>query len=341
MKKNNLIILLLSLLHLLCDLICGYKVVGILANDFYHYSIYIFIIYNGIAFCLQPVMGLLIDKYNIYKISQVLSVVFLTLGLIIPSWLFSSIFLGLGNQIFHIIGGKICTNINSEKSAHLGVFVSLGAIGLAIGSNYFIYKWISLVSALLYFALSIVVILIYNYKPISKTKEVQIKNNNKLLIPIFLLVITVFIRSFLGKIIHFDFSLNTTLIMLIAVFSSLGKMLGGFIRDILGSLKTITICMIIAIFLLIFGSKIEALMLTSMLLINISMPITLYELNKVLPNKEGLSFGILAGVLFPGVAIGLLYQFEPISYIIIIIISSLLSIYSIYFVTRKWKRDTL
>ena len=61
-------------------------------------------------------------------------------------------------------------------------------------------------------------------------------------------------------------------------------------------------------------------MIIGTICINISMPITLFELNKINPNHEGLNFGLLAAVLFPGVALGIIYPYETISYIVLIIL---------------------
>ena len=65
--------------------------------------------------------------------------------------------------------------------------------------------------------------------------------------------------------------------------------------------------------------------------------LTKFELNKINPNHEGLNFGLLAASLFPGVAIGLIYQYEVISYTILVILSVVLSIYGIYYTTRLEK----
>jgi hypothetical protein len=60
----------------------------------------------------------------------------------------------------------------------------------------------------------------------------------------------------------------------------------------------------------------------------------LFELNKTNPGHEGLNFGLLAAALFPGVALGIIYKYDAISYIVLVIISMLLSIYGIYYVKR-------
>ena len=92
--------------------------------------------------------------------------------------------------------------------------------------------------------------------------------------------------------------------------------------------------MTLATFLLLFFAKSKPLMMLGLVMINISMPITLFELNRLLPGKEGFNFGLLAGILFPGVVIGILYQLNVVSYVIVVLISSLLAILSMYYIKR-------
>lgn len=335
-KKSFIVVLALSIMHLLCDFICGYRVVGVLGHKYIEYTLHIFIIYNSLAFIFQPIIGLIIDKYFLGKSIIIFSILCLLLGIIVNNWLISIIFLGIGNQIFHVIGGKICTNINSSKASHLGVFVSLGAVGLALGSNFYELNIIVYLALLLYLILSILVISnIKNYEQINL--EVQHRPISKVVLGTSLLVIVVFIRSFLGKIIHFDFEMTLTLVVLFPCFGALGKLIGGFIRDKFGSLITVIISMSLCCIILIFFSNSIILMLIGMILINISMPISLYELNKLNQGHEGFNFGILAAVLFPGVFLGIIYPYDNITYIIMVIISSLLTIFSIYMV-RKWRK---
>lgn len=335
--KNKLNIAVLSVLHLLCDLICGYKVIGILANDFYEYGLYIFVIYNTLAFCFQPLIGLYVDRYHQEKYVLGASLVFLALGLFINSWWISSIFLGVGNQIFHVAGGKVCTNISTQKSSHLGVFVSLGAIGLAIGGNLYQYQFIPYLAIGLYLILVIAsIILTDTVLNIDSSTKVgnPLLGKKQVIISVLFLLLAVFIRSFLGKIIHYEFTMNLKLLLLLPSAAALGKFIGGFIRDRFGSFYTVLVSMSLAAIILIAFSQSPILMMIGLIMINISMPITLFELNKLLPGKEGFNFGILAGILFPGVVIGLLYQYQAISYIIVVLIASILAILSMYYIKK-------
>lgn len=340
-SKSRWIIIVLSILHLLCDLICGYKVVGILSKEYYDYGLYLFILYNTIAFCFQPFIGLFIDKYKIEKITLLFSFVFLLLGIILPTWWLSAIFLGLGNQVFHVTGGKICTNISSQKASHLGVFVSLGAIGLAIGSYLYQYVCLIYISVGLSFLLTI---LCYGLVITSPNREEK-KENEKNILNIqdkkykiwglTLMCLAVFIRSFLGKIVHSDFEMTFILLLVFPLMATLGKAMGGFIRDRIGSLPTIVISMILSTtFFLFLDFSIIGISI-GILLMNMSMPITLYELNQLFPNHEGFNFGLLAAILFPGVVVGMLYPYHRLSYSILLVLSCFLTIISIDYVQKK------
>jgi MFS family permease len=334
--KNKINIAFLSFLHLLCDLICGYKIIGVLAINFYDYGLYIFILYNSLAFCFQPLAGIFVDRYHKEKILLIVSFVLLALGLFINPWLLSAIFLGIGNQFFHIAGGKICANISTEKSSHLGVFVSLGAIGLAIGGNLYYYRFIPYLALGLYLVFTIVCFFTVDGYALKELRErSKFISKKEIILSVLFLLFAVFIRSYLGKIIHYDFRINLGLLLLLPAAAALGKFLGGFIRDRFGSFFTVLFSMALASILLIFFDHSIVLMMLGLLMINISMPITLYELNRLLPGKEGFNFGIIAGILFPGFVIGMLYEYSQFTYIIVVTLSSALAILSMYYIKRR------
>lgn len=287
---------------------------------------------------MQPLAGILIDKFHKEKLMLIVSIIFIILGAILNHLILSCVFLGLANQLFHVAGGKICTNFSTNKAWHLGLFVSLGAIGLMLGSNFKNTTILLIIPIILYIILIIVVCLLYKENLNKEIKPIanEIKMSKKIFAVMFIVVV-VFIRSFVGKIIHYDFEMNITFIVLLGIASAFGKFIGGLLKDIFGSLKVIFVSLVLCGIILLLLDHIFILMLIGTILINISMPITLFELNKINPGHEGLNFGLLAASLFPGVAIGLIYQYEVISYTILVILSVVLSIYGIYYTTRLEK----
>lgn len=332
--KNQCIIYILSILHFLCDLVCVFKVMQGLSNIYIFDHTLIFILYNGVAFLMQPLAGILIDKFHKEKPLLLATVLFIILGAALNNLILSCVFLGLANQLFHVAGGKICTNFSTNKAWHLGLFVSLGAIGLMLGSNFSNDTFLFIIPIILYSLLIIIVCLLYKEEKNKEIKPIanEIKMSKKIFAVMFIVVV-VFIRSFVGKIIHYDFEMNITFIVLLGIASAFGKFIGGLLKDIFGSLKVIFVSLVLCGIILLLLDHIFILMLIGTILINISMPITLFELNKINPNHEGLNFGLLAASLFPGVAIGLIYQYEVISYTILVILSVVLSIYGIYYTT--------
>ena len=178
--------------------------------------------------------------------------------------------------------------------------------------------------------------LLYKERNLEEVKPNNIPVTKKVFAVIFL-VLVVFIRSFVGKIIYYDFDITLTLIVILAIASAFGKFIGGVLKDLFGSFKVIFVSLALCGIILILSDNVVLLMILATILINISMPITLFELNKLNPNHEGLNFGLLAAVLFPGVALGLIYPYEIISYIILVVVSMVLSIYGIYYVIRLEK----
>jgi FSR family fosmidomycin resistance protein-like MFS transporter len=310
----------------------------VLSNLYIFDHTLIFILYNGVAFLMQPLAGILIDKFHKEKLMLIVSIIFIILGAILNHLILSCVFLGLANQLFHVAGGKICTNFSTNKAWHLGLFVSLGAIGLMLGSNFSNDTFLFIIPIILYSLLIIIVCLLYKEEKNKEIKPItnEIKISKKIFAVIFLIVV-VFIRSFVGKIIHYGFEMNITFIVLLGIASAFGKFIGGILKDLFGSLKVIFLSLVLCGIILLFLDNISVLMLIGTILINISMPITLFELNKINPNHEGLNFGLLAASLFPGVAIGLIYQYEVISYTILVILSVVHSIYGIYYTTRLEK----
>ena len=238
--------------------------------------------------------------------------------------------------MFHVAGGKMCTNFSKSKATHLGLFVSLGAIGLMLGSNFYNRHFLLIIPLIMYFILIIVVCILYKedkfeYRIIKQQNKITL---SKKIFAVIFLVTVVFIRSFVGKIIHCDFDITITYIVLLGISSAFGKFIGGILKDLFGSMKVIFISLSLCGLILLFLDNVFILMLIGTILINISMPITLFELNKINPNHEGFNFGLLAAALFPGVALGLIYEYEVISYVILVVVAITLSIFAIYYVKR-------
>ena len=160
--------LLCTLMHLLVDGLCAcclYMAVG--AFDFSAFA-GIFITYNVLAFLRQPLTGVAADyavkKSNLLALTAVaalsVAVFMASVATLFPmprkAILFCvAISLGVGDSLFHVLDGKRVALHTHNYIRALGVFVSTGAMGLAIGMVF--ASWMLLYVLLVAIALTTVV----------------------------------------------------------------------------------------------------------------------------------------------------------------------------------------
>jgi hypothetical protein len=209
--------------------------------------------------------------------------------------------LGMGNSLFHVWGGKQTAIRTKNDIRALGVFVSTGAFGLAIGGVF--ASWL-----LLYvFLLSICVLAImalfffpekaHTYADDSAPFTGDWKSVG-LIIPFIMLIVAG--RSFAGEAFTTGITKDPAILLLLGATAMFGKMAGGWLVKGMGMWKAVLL-MVVGAILCFIGKDIHiAVMLTGLFLVNCTMPVTLYWANAVLKGYEGLAFGLLAAALMPG-----------------------------------------
>lgn len=314
-----------TLMHFLVDGLCLCCIYLLTSPFNLPHLAAIFITYNLLAFLSQPLTGWMADRirhkhWMLLGAVMLLVVAVLVTPLVMSSGCESTMFavaalLGIGNSLFHVWGGKqVVLQVGNDIRA-LGVFVSTGAFGLAVAIVF--CSWM-----LLYIFLIALIILATAYVMTDKSESqehIQRKEPSTLtaqpspnpahrstLNPqrtSFVIAIAAFVmfRSYLGK----EFSLGAAntdaMILLVGFVTMLGKMAGGWISRWMGVVKALTIILIVVLVCMLtqrFSPVLPA--LAGLFMINCTMPITLYLANSVLPEREGLAFGILAAALMPG-----------------------------------------
>ena len=287
-----------------------------------------YVTYNVLAFLTQPLTGWWADWMRQRHWMLLGSVLLLTLGVaacqlstineqfIMPT----AVLLGIGNSLFHVWGGKqVAVNTGNDIRA-LGVFVSTGAFGLAVGGV--LASW----SLLYVFLLSICILAIQTLQAqtlpspslqggssISINEKTSEQGNHPLPVGrvrggsvvrggsiILLIMLIVAGRSFIGEAFTTGITKNAMLILLLGATSMAGKMAGGWLAKSMGIWKALLL-MVVGTILCFLGKDLYiAVMLTGLFLINCTMPVTLYWANTLLKGYEGLAFGLLAAALIPG-----------------------------------------
>ena len=137
-RKISLVIY--TILHLLTDGICAHAVVNYLYANNSNSTIIIFFLYNFIALCTQPILGLIVDKFQkkeiIYESLAAISIILVIIGSFLTNnWIISTMMMGFGNGLLYVVGGKETVHRSNNKLLPLSLYVSFGAMGVFLGTN--------------------------------------------------------------------------------------------------------------------------------------------------------------------------------------------------------------
>lgn len=305
MKKLLSFTAVYGITHLLVDAICvgtvlSLQVMNQLDNKT---SGCLIVLYNLIAFGIQPILGYLCDHYQRSKTFAVLGILLTICSLLLmQSPLIVVIMLGIGNALYHIGGGIISLNTTPNKATAPGLFVAPGAIGVFVATiiSGNLTALIAIVISLMVCMLAILLVKFENHG-IYDTEEPFIDNKGILIIMALLLVIS--IRSLVGGAIVFDWQITMTMKLAALAMVVAGKALGGLLADRFGFLKTGVGGLVIAAPLLTWGMDHWVLGLLGLLFFNLTMPITLTVLANTFKKYKGFAFGLTTSALVAGYSI--------------------------------------
>ena len=307
MKREIVLTGIGAVMHFLVDSLCicclylllpSYEGVGFVE---------VFLTYNILAFMTQPLTGLWVDRMRNRHWALLLSIVLLTLAVGIASFLPSPsyllpLLLGFGNSLFHVWGGKQTVALMGNDIRALGVFVSTGAFGLAVG---FVYcSWMLLYLMLIALCLLAV---FASQDSLEKTNSDYSDYSENSEYPLFviwlsvaLLMAVVMFRSNVGQDFSSAIAKTPTLILVIGGVAMLGKMAGGWLAKGLGIIPSMVVVLLVILIALLFRQSGLAVLLVGIFAINCTMAVTLWLANVVLKGREGPAFGLLAAALIPG-----------------------------------------
>ena len=281
----------------------------------------IFITYNILAFLTQPITGHISDRMRQQHWTLLAGILFLTMGVATASvtlhsghptsilgMLPTAILLGLGNSFFHTWGGRQVAMKTHNDIKALGLFVSTGAFGLAIGAVF--CSWPLLYSFLIALCVLAATYLAIDFKVdsnIGKRRDDCSDKSDELhfgkmtaTLAIIILMLLVMLRSWVGEDFSTTIEKSDMLIIAIGAITMLGKMAGGWLCQWLGIVRAMVIVLVTVLVCLLFRENHHVLAMAGLFAINCTMPVTLYLANEVLKWHEGLAFGLLAAALMPG-----------------------------------------
>ena len=318
-----------ALMHFLVDglcLCCMYLMMPIVQAS---HILGIFLTYNVLAFLTQPLTGLAADHMKRPHWMLLMSGTLLTLAVLLAAiartiecpgaWSMTvavvATLLGIGNSLFHAWGGRQTAVRTGNDIRALGVFVSTGAMGLAVGMMF--CSWGLLHGFVLALWLLAIVYVMLDERT-GKTSQASFMTGSGVqtwnvgierLLPITALGIVlsmvvlmafVGLRSFVGESFASGITKSRGIILMLGFVAMMGKMAGGWVARRLGLWKALGSVLVVALACLFLRETGWTAVLLGIFAMNCTMPMTLYLANTVLRGREGLAFGLLAAALIPG-----------------------------------------
>ena len=263
------------------------------------------LLYNFCAFALQMTFGILVDRLNRNALIAAIGCILVaaSYGL----WHFPivvAVIAGVGNSLFHVGGGVDVMNLSLGKSGMLGVFVSPGALGLYFGTmlSRGVTGYMPLMAVAAIVAATSILITkktVPECYVSNSSFSVEPQADRRAIIALVLLFVVVILRSYFGLAMVFPWKQEGFFALILVIGVVLGKTAGGFLRDKIGAVPASILSLGIAAALFCFsGNPISG--ITAVFLFNMTMPITLWAMARILPGAKGFSFGLLTFALFLG-----------------------------------------
>lgn len=289
----------------------------------------IIVLYDLLAFGTQPLTGRWVDHGGTRPYGLTLAIVLLLGGALISSLPASASIviavagaslLGMGNSFFHVYGGRFVAVASRHDIRAMGVFVSTGAVGLAVGIGFNSQMLLAV------FVLALLILSALHLHMADRQKaaaglptcaEAEQASHPSQPFVLFLylscLMLVVSGRACIGESVpslrHSIPSMSPPVTMvMVSILVMVGKAAGGFLSKWWGVRNVFIVSLLLSGLFFLMCPWHNGFVVITLLLINLSMPCTLYLATKALPGREGWAFGLLAMALLPGFLIGNLFK---------------------------------
>jgi MFS transporter, FSR family, fosmidomycin resistance protein len=296
----------LGIVHLLVDAVCVTSVLRASNQDAMIASAMVFVLaYDILAFAGQVPLGWLVDRFNLRRGTALLGILLTAAGFLVGHRAGYAVVLlaGLGNALFHLGAGAMVLAGAHDKAAPAGVFVAPGALGLGLGlllGRRFVTVpiWPSLIAL----AAAVAIVLLVS-TPVDTAEPSAAKSQlrpSAILGIATLLCLSVAVRSLVGTV-GCD-ACDKTLFLGIALPCAgfAGKFVGGFLADRFGWIVLSMVALLASAPLLAFSTGDLWLALPGLVLFQMTMPVTLTAMFRLMPARPALGFGLLCLALIAG-----------------------------------------
>ncbi|MBE9127208.1 MULTISPECIES: MFS transporter [unclassified Coleofasciculus] len=298
----------LGLAHGIADAAAGFLLGTLPQSLSLEQSGLLILLYNGLAFGYQPLVGMVTDKIKRPRLAVLMGLLVLSLALFSVNWQlqFAVILAGMGSAAFHVGGGAIAVWATPKSTLGAGLFAAPGVVGLAVGGalGFAGYEGTGLLVSLLLIVMGAIALMPLPKLPYRQSsdpdsvQELAVEDRD-------LLVLVVLSAIALTSLVwtSFDFMLrgNTSVLIAMAVAAAVGKILGGSLATRWGWRLWTVGTLTLSTLLLALGGHHLLTLLPAMALLQSSIPVTLAATAHLMPEQPATGAGFALGL---AIAIG-------------------------------------
>ena len=328
---------LLGIAHGASDAVAGFLVMQALMLNVEGGGLLI-LLYNGLAFGLQPVAGFALDRFNSPRRGAALALLLSAVGLII-TWFdlrIGIICAGIGSAFFHAGAGGTAITSTPKRATGPGLFAAFGVVGLAIGSQLaFYFSTVTILGFVI--VLTVLAALIWFYQVDQPQAELgSAMTASGVEIFIVAIVIAVALRSFVWVTAKSGIDDYTQPALWLALSAGLGKLLGGIFADRFGWRRWMVAALVLSMPFLAFKENGFLLLLLGVFFLQSVTPLSIAAVGQMLPSSPALAASLVLGL---GVILGgvptVLFQITELTGLVIFVPVLLLSIILYWFPLSK------
>jgi FSR family fosmidomycin resistance protein-like MFS transporter len=265
--------------------------------------------YDLLAFAGQAPLGWLTDRFGLRRGAALAGLLLTASALLAGSDAGMAVVLiaGAGNALFHVGAGAMGLAGARGRAAPAGVFVAPGALGLGIGlllgrTFLTVPLWPGL------FALAAAMVAVLRVarpapEPASTTAPSPhcLRVSHRVILGVaILLALSVAVRSLVGTVGCDGCPRGLFLMVALPVAAFAGKLSGGFLADQFGWIDLSMVALLASAPLLAFSGGDLWLALPGVLMFQMTMPVTLAAMMRLLPARPAFGFGLLCVALVAG-----------------------------------------
>jgi MFS transporter, FSR family, fosmidomycin resistance protein len=294
--------LLLGLAHGVSDAAAGLLVMQVIMLDIAPQGAMLILLYNGLAFGLQPLAGLLLDWLKQPRRGAAIGLVLTAAG-IVTSWkslILGIVLAGFGSMFLHSGSGSVAITSTPGKASAPGVFAAFGVIGLAIGSQLAFYFSVT-TTAMFVLVLLGLALVIWLWKvssaAVAENEEVALPDYLKTIgwLVVIALIFAIALRSLVWVGIGSGVAGYSQIALSLALAAGVGKLLGGFAADRIGWVRYAVAGLILTLLLLAMGRNWFGATLVGVFFLQSVTPLSIAALGRLMPRTPALAASLALG----------------------------------------------